>query len=204
MPITVGVYIFENFVIYSSFLPLLFVASYTKSTILDIVESLYSLFTLQVKVPVWLILPDKISLFSFTYTGSLSPVNLEVSNADSPFIILESTGTVSPGFTIIVSPTFNSSTFTVLVSFSLTKFAVCTFSEAMLFMFLLAFSTALSSINSPNLNSNTIATLSGYSPITKAAIIAIVISVSSSKFKWNIFFIPSIIKSYPDKITANK
>ena len=113
---------------------------------------------------------------------------------------LQSTGTISPGFIKIVSPTFNTFTSTTSTSFSFNKLAFLAFISAICFILSFDFSTAWCSINSPSLNSNITNAPSVNSPITHAATTAIAINVSSSKFNLNIFFIPSNSISYPANI----
>ena len=82
--ITIGVYILENLVINFSVLPLLFFASYTKSTIWEAVEFSTSRSTSHVILPVKFTPPDSISISFDTKTGLLSPVRLDVSISVSP------------------------------------------------------------------------------------------------------------------------
>ena len=103
-----------------------------------------------------------------------------------------------------MSPIFTSSTLTTFTLSPSTKFALFTLILVMSSIFLLDFSSANSSRNSPNLNNKTTKQLSGYSPFINAPIIAIVINVLSSKLNLNKFFIPSINKSYPASNTAIK
>ena len=58
-----------------------------------------------------LIAPEKTSFPSKTSTGTDSPVSAELFMSDFPFETFPSTGILSPGFTITVSPGFTSSAF---------------------------------------------------------------------------------------------
>ena len=49
--------------------------------------------------------PDKTSSPVFTPLGALSPVRATVFRLDEPSVITPSIGTLSPGFTITISPT---------------------------------------------------------------------------------------------------
>ena len=105
----IGVYIFPAFATNVSLFVFLSVASSTNSSILATVESSNRLVTLISITFSILIEPDKTLLFSFTSTNSLSPVNADSSNFVCPFIIMPSTGILSPFFTIKISSIFISS-----------------------------------------------------------------------------------------------
>ena len=95
----------------------------TKFSILLTVDSPNSLFTWILNTPVWFINPLKTLSPVFAFLGTDSPVNAVVSSIDSPSITLPSRGIFSPGFTIIISPTFTSSGLTFNSAFSLKTFA---------------------------------------------------------------------------------
>ena len=108
-PITIGVYTFANLVINLSDLDFLAAAFSTKSKTLLTVESKYSFVTFAVIKPFILIQPLRIFAPSLTSTGTDSPVNAEVSRLVSPFIIVASSGTLSPGLISMISPSSTSS-----------------------------------------------------------------------------------------------
>ena len=106
--ITVGVYIFANFVINFSVCAFFSVAFSTKSNILLTVDSPNSFVTSTSIRPFVLIEPLNISFSTEILRGMDSPVNADVSIKASPFITLPSKGTFSPGFITIISPIFTS------------------------------------------------------------------------------------------------
>ena len=122
----------------------------------------------------WLIPPDNISSPSSLHTGTDSPVNAEKSIYVFPFIILLSTGTLSPFFIRMVSPIFNSDGSTSTHSPFLNTLAILGAISTKEDIDLLDFPTAMCSKSSPIAKNNITATASTYSPIAKAAIEAIV------------------------------
>ena len=83
----------------------------TKVTIFEMTESLASEVTLISRYPSSLTVPENtLSPTSFK-TGTLSPVMEAWLIEDEPEITSPSKGTLSPGFTITMFPTFTSSTF---------------------------------------------------------------------------------------------
>ena len=84
----------------------LLLAFSTISIILLIVESLKSFVTFTSRTPAPFKLPLKTSLFTATSAGTDSPVRAAVFKSLSPFTTIPSTGTFSPDFIIMISPTF--------------------------------------------------------------------------------------------------
>ena len=116
--ITIGVYIFANLVINLSDVDFLAAAFSTKSKTLLTVESKYSFVTFANISAFRFIQPLNIVAPSLTSTGIDSPVRAEVSRVVSPFIIMASSGTLSPGLISIISSicTSSGSTFIDLLS----------------------------------------------------------------------------------------
>jgi hypothetical protein len=56
-------------------------------------------------------MPERISSPSLTVFGTLSPVRADVSTFEVPWIMIPSTGTLSPGLIRIMSPTLSFSGF---------------------------------------------------------------------------------------------
>jgi len=84
----------------------LLLAFSTSSNILDTVDSPYSFVTRMVITPFKFTTPAKTSSSGTTSLGMDSPVNAEVSNELEPFMITPSNGSLSPGFTSMISSTF--------------------------------------------------------------------------------------------------
>ena len=80
--------------------------------------------TLIVNEPKRKIEPDNVFEPTPTSTGIGSPVNEDISRLPCPSITSPSAGTISPTRTMMTSPTFKSSGFTVTILFSHTKLAV--------------------------------------------------------------------------------
>ena len=136
-------------------------------------------------------LPDTTLPSDITFTGLLSPVISELSKVALSLINLPSTGTFSPFFTTIISPTFSSLECTFLISFPTFKFANSSLISIAFSIFSVDLSTAKSCKNSPTLYSNITIAPSKYSPIAIAPIVATVIrKFSSSDLYLNTFFIP--------------
>ena len=108
-PITIGVYIFANLVINLSEVDFLEAAFSTKSKTLLTVESKYSFVTFAKIKAFIFIQPLNIVAPSLTSTGTDSPVRAEVSSVVSPFTIIASRGSLSPGLISIISSIFTSS-----------------------------------------------------------------------------------------------
>ena len=121
----------------------------------------------------------------------LSPVIAEESSVVKPSVIIPSRGILLCGFTIISVPVRTSSAATV-VSF---PFLITTAVSGLIFeslaIFFLERATALASSISPISKRIVTIAASGYSPIQKAAITAMVKSVVSSIFNFTIVFTPS-------------
>ena len=83
----------------------------TSVTIFEITESFAFLVTTTSKYPSSLTVPENTSSPISFSTGTLSPVIEAWLTDDEPEITLPSKGTLSPGFTITISPIFTSSTF---------------------------------------------------------------------------------------------
>ena len=196
--ITVGVYIFENFVMNFSVCAFFSPAFSTRSKILLNVDSLNSFVTLISRTPFVFITPLRISELISAFLGTDSPVSADVSINASPDITIPSNGTLSPGFTIITSPTLTSSgDFSITVSFIFTK-ALSGFSSIKLSIDFLDLFSAYSSKISPTWKNSITAIASGYSPVAKAPRLAMLIKNSSPKS--SLSFIPSNaskITSYP-------
>ena len=160
----------------------------TISRIRDIVEFENSFVAFIINGLVLLIEPLKISSFSFTFKGTLSPVNELVSINEFPLMTTPSRATFSPGLTIKRSPIFASNG--AIVS-SFPSFKIVTLSglksSKSLIEFLLLLS-AYSSNFSPIWKKTTTAKASTNSPIANAAIVAIKLKVTSlKKFLFFIF-----------------
>ena len=92
----------------------LFCASSTNLIIFARAVSLPILVTVTYITPLIFMLPPVTRLPSVFSIGRLSPVSIDSSALLSPFIILPSSGMLSPGFTITVSPTATSFVGTVI------------------------------------------------------------------------------------------
>ena len=84
-------------------------ASLTRLIILERLVSEPTFSALNVKLPIWLTVPEKTLLPAFFSTGTLSPVRELSSIKDSPSRTVPSTAILSPGLTITVSPAITSS-----------------------------------------------------------------------------------------------
>ena len=105
-----------NFVMKFSARAFLDEAFSTSSSILDTVDSPKGFVVVQVSVLVRFIQPLSTSLPSDTSRGRLSPVSAAVFTLPEPIFTMQSSGTFSPGFITIVSPTATSEGSTVSVS----------------------------------------------------------------------------------------
>ena len=106
---TAGVYQRAKRVMSVSVVAFLSVASSTSERMRSTVDSSYGVVTSTSSTPVWLMQPLMISLPACTARGMDSPVSAEVSSSPSPFRMIPSSGTRSPGRTMMVSPTSTSS-----------------------------------------------------------------------------------------------
>ena len=101
---TIGVYTRANLVIKFSVGAFLLVAFSTISSTLETVDSLASLVTLTVNKPLILIQPESTISPFVTFTGTDSPVRIFVSIVEAPDNTSPSSGILSPGLMIIISP----------------------------------------------------------------------------------------------------
>ena len=116
-----------------------------------------------------------------TSVGSDSPVRAVVFIDETPSSTMPSSGIFSPGFTTIISPCFTSSGDTVMIPFSVSRFALSgRMSISAVIDFLLR-SVAICSNSSPIEKNSITNTASGYSPTANAPIVATHIKKHSSK-----------------------
>ena len=181
-----------NFSVVAFFSP----AFSTKSKILLSVDSWNSFVTFISSTPFVFITPLNISEFSATFLGTDSPVKADVSIKASPFVTIPSSGTLSPGFTTIISPIFTFSGVFSITSVPLFTYALSGFNSIRLSIDFLDLFSAYSSNISPTWKNSITAIASGYSPVANAPKLAILIKKSSPK---NFF---SLIPSNASKITS--
>ena len=174
-----------------SVLPFLAVESLTIWMMRLAAESWKLAVVLQVSMPSTLTIPERrVSPFS-TLRVRLSPVRAEVSIAEPPSRMTQSTGTFSPGLTTMVEPIFTLLAATATTEPSgRTRLAVLGRILVSASISRLLRAMAESSIRLPTRNRMVTMTASEYSPIKKAAMTAMVNREVSSNFSRQIFLTP--------------
>ena len=183
---TTGVYTLANLVINDSLLDLFLSARSTRSMIFETVLSPKTFVVFTLTTPERFMQPDMILSPTEISRGRLSPVNAAVSSEVSPSMTLPSIGTLSPGFTTIISPIATSSGDTSDTRPSLSTLATSGLIARRCEMLSLLFPSAYSSNSSPIWKNSITNTASGNSvsapgrkPMHKAPMVAIDIRKSS-------------------------
>ena len=153
----------------------------TESRILLTMDSSNGFSTLIFSKPEVFTQPESTSVPTSTFIGTGSPVTAEVSKRLSPSTTMPSNGILSPALTSSTSPGFASFAGITLTSSPVTKFTTSGLRSMASIIWLRLRSTATSSKNSPILKNSMTPTASGYSPMTNAPMVAILIKKFSSK-----------------------